>query len=58
VDRALLRLGTWELLEHEEAPTAVILSEAVELAGEFSTKASKAFVNGVLAGIAADVGRS
>lgn len=58
VDRALLRLAVWELMEHAEAPVAVILNEAVELAGEYSTSASKRFVNGILAGVAADLGRS
>ena len=55
VDRALLRLGTWELMAHEEASIGVILSEAVELAGQYSTTESKKFVNGVLAAIAAEV---
>ena len=55
VDRAVLRLGTWELMEHTEASVAVILSEAVELAGQYSTAESKRFVNGLLAAIAAEV---
>ena len=55
VDRAVLRLGTWELMEHEEASVGVILSEAVELAGQYSTAESKRFVNGLLAAIAAEV---
>ena len=55
VDRALLRLGTWELLEHDEASVGVIINEAVELAGQYSTTESKKFVNGVLAAIAAEL---
>ena len=55
VDRALLRLGTWELMAHDEASVAVILSEAVELAGQYSTTESKKFVNGVLAEIATEL---
>lgn len=55
VDRAVLRLGTWELIEHKEASVGVILSEAVELAGQYSTAESKRFVNGLLAAIAAEV---
>lgn len=58
VDRALLRLAVWELLEHREVSSAVVISEAVELAGIFSTEKSKKFVNGVLAAIATDLGRS
>lgn len=49
VDRALLRIGTWEILYNDEVPTAVAIDEAVELAKEFSTDDSSAFVHGVLA---------
>jgi N utilization substance protein B len=52
VDRAVLRVATYELLERLDVPTAVILSEAVELAGEYSTDESGRFVNGVLASVA------
>jgi N utilization substance protein B len=48
VDRNVLRLGTWELIERTDVPRAVILDEAVELAKEFGTDESSAFVNGVL----------
>ena len=49
VDRALLRMGVWELLHNDEVPTAVVIDEAVELAKEFSTDDSGSFVHGVLA---------
>ncbi|UUT35402.1 transcription antitermination factor NusB [Microbacterium elymi] len=52
VDRALLRIGSWEILYNEHVPTAVAIDEAVELAKEFSTEESGAFVHGVLARIA------
>ena len=52
VDRALLRMGTWEILYNDEVPTAVAIDEAVELAKEFSTDDSGSFVHGVLARIA------
>lgn len=52
VDRALLRLGTYELGWRDDVPTGAVLSEAVELAGEYSTDASSRFVNGVLAALA------
>jgi transcription antitermination protein NusB len=55
IDRALLRMGTYELLERDDVPTAVVLSEAVELASEYSTEESGRFVNGVLATIASSV---
>lgn len=48
VDRALLRIGAWEILYNDEVPTAVAIDEAVELAKEFSTDESGAFVHGVL----------
>lgn len=47
VDRNVLRLGVWELLEGKEPP-AVVLNEAIELARRYGTAGSPAFVNGVL----------
>jgi len=55
LDRNILRIATFELMQREETPTAVILDEAVELAKRFSTDDSGRFVNGVLAAIAARV---
>ena len=52
VDRAVLRIGTGEILHNDDVPTAVAIDEAVELAKEFSTDDSGAFVHGVLARIA------
>jgi N utilization substance protein B len=52
VDRAVLRLATWEILYNDEVPAAVAIDEAVELAKEFSTDDSGSFVHGVLARIA------
>jgi N utilization substance protein B len=48
VDRAVLRIGIWEILYNDEVPDAVAVSEAVELAGALSTDESPAFVNGLL----------
>lgn len=48
VDRNILRLSTWELLESRDVPRAVILDEAVELAKRFGSEESSSFVNGVL----------
>lgn len=55
VDRALLRMAVWELLERPDIPTGVVISEAVELAKTYSTEESGRFVNGVLGTIAAAV---
>jgi transcription antitermination protein NusB len=49
VDRNILRIGGYELLWGEQVPPAVAISEAVQLAGDLSTDASAAFVNGLLA---------
>jgi N utilization substance protein B len=52
VDRAVLRLATYELLHEPEIPVAVAISEAVELAQQFSTDESGRFVNGLLSAVA------
>lgn len=57
VDRNLLRIGAWELLERSDVPRAVIIDEAVEMAKRYGTEGSAAFVNGVLDRIAEDCGR-
>ena len=51
IDRTVLRIATFELLERADVPVAVVLDEAVELAKRFSTDDSGRFVNGVLAAI-------
>ena len=51
VDRNLLRLGLFELLEQPETPYRVVLNEAVELARQFGGAESPGFVNGVLDGL-------
>ena len=58
VDRNVLRLGTWEIVQRRDVPRPVILDEAVELAKRFGTEESGPFVNGVLARIADDHGRT
>jgi N utilization substance protein B len=55
VDRAVLRLGCYELAHELDVPTAVVISEAVDLAKQYSTKDSGRFVNGLLARIAEQV---
>jgi N utilization substance protein B len=52
VDRALLRMATFELMARPDVPTGVVISEAVELATQYSTDESGRFVNGMLATIA------
>ena len=52
VDRAVLRLGLFELLFSDEVDDAVAIDEAIELARALSTDDSPRFVNGVLGAIA------
>jgi N utilization substance protein B len=47
VDRNLIRLAVWEMT-NTATPPKVIIDEAIELAKQFSTEQSAAFVNGVL----------
>jgi len=55
VDRNLLRIGVYELLQRRDVPTAAVISEAVELAQRYSTEESGRFVNGMLGRIAEEV---
>jgi N utilization substance protein B len=55
IDRSVLRIAIFELLDRPEVPTAVIIDEAVRLAKRFSTDDSGRFVNGMLAAIATKV---
>jgi N utilization substance protein B len=48
VDKAVLRLGAYELMQEAQTPMAVVIDEAVELAKRFSEADSPSFVNGVL----------
>ncbi|MEX2043561.1 MAG: transcription antitermination factor NusB [Patescibacteria group bacterium] len=48
IDRAVLRLGIYEVLYSEEVPPKVAINEAVELAKAFGGENSGSFVNGVL----------
>ena len=57
VDRNVLRIGAWELLNRVDIPRAVILDEAVEIAKRYGSEDSRSFVNGVLDRIADDCGR-
>ena len=52
VDRAILRLGAWEILYSDDIPDGVAISEAVELATSLSTDDSPKFVNGLLGRLA------
>ena len=55
VDRAVLRLGTYELIGAHDRSQALIINEAVVLARRFGSDDSPRFVNGVLSAVAAEV---
>ena len=54
VDRNILRLAVYEML-HTDAPPAVAIDEALELAGQFSGEESVHFINGVLDAVRRDL---
>ena len=57
VDRALARLGVYEIVFAPETPDAVTIDEVVSLAADISTDESPAFLNGLLARVAKIKGR-
>jgi N utilization substance protein B len=48
VERAILRLGAYEMMHHPEVPYRVVINEAVELAKVFGAEQGHKYVNGVL----------
>jgi transcription antitermination protein NusB len=48
IDRSILRLATYELHFLKDIPHKVAINEAIEIAKEFGTNESPAFINGVL----------
>jgi transcription antitermination protein NusB len=52
VDRNILRMAVFELLERPDVPSSAVLAEAVDLAARFGTDESSRFVNGLLASVA------
>lgn len=52
VDRAIVRIGMWEILFNDDIPDGVAIAEAVEAATVLSTEDSAGFINGLLATVA------
>jgi transcription antitermination protein NusB len=52
VDRGILRIAAYEIMFRDDIPTAVAVSEAGEIAAEYSTDDSRSFVQGVLGALA------
>ena len=48
VSRAILRLGTYEVVFAEKIPAPIAINEAVELAKKYDDPKARAFINGVL----------
>ena len=48
IDKNIIRLAVYELIDCNEVPTAVAINEAVELAKQYSGEKSAAFINGIL----------
>jgi transcription antitermination protein NusB len=55
IDRNILRMAVYELSDRPDIPVGAVISEAVELAKQFSTDESGRFVNGLLSSVAAEV---
>jgi N utilization substance protein B len=52
VERAILRLGVYELVNHLETPYRVIINEGVNLAKDFGAEGSHKYINSILDKIA------
>jgi N utilization substance protein B len=52
VSRCVLVIGAYELTVSKDAPPAVVMNEAIDIAKEFGTDESGKFVNGVLNAVA------
>lgn len=48
VERAILRMGAFELTRRKDIPWRVVINECVELAHEFGAEQSHKYVNGIL----------
>jgi N utilization substance protein B len=47
VERAVLRLGLWEM-RNSDVPTPVVINEAVDIANWFSSSKTRSIINGIL----------
>ncbi len=57
VERAVLRLGAYELEYQTDMPTRVVLDESIEMSRIFGAEEAYRFVNGVLDRLATVLGR-
>lgn len=52
ITRSILMIGAFELLYAKDAPPAVVMNEAIDIAREYGSDESAKFVNGVLNALA------
>ena len=55
IDRLVLRMAICEMLHFDDIPPKVSISEAIEIAKDYSTENSGSFVNGILDSILNDL---
>ncbi len=48
VERAILRIGTYELQARQDIPYRVVINESVELAKSFGSEQGHKYINGIL----------
>tara|TARA_Y100001935_G_scaffold244159_1_gene236319 strand:+ start:5384 stop:5821 length:438 start_codon:yes stop_codon:yes gene_type:complete len=58
VERAILRLGAYELIVRIEIPFKVVINEAIEMAKVFGAEQGHKFINGALDKLAKDLNSS
>ena len=55
IETNILRIATYEMLNHLEIPYRVIINEAINLSKTYGAEDSHKFINGVLDPLAADL---
>jgi N utilization substance protein B len=58
IDRAILRIATYELINLKDIPPGVAINEAIEISKRYSAGESPMFINGVLDKIASSYSRN
>ena len=48
IDRNIIRIAAYELMQENPLPASIVLNEAIELAKRFGSVESRSFINGVL----------
>ena len=57
LDRLVLRMAIYELMQNPKTPAKVVINEAIELARTYSGEDAVGFVNGVLDAVRKELGR-